>query len=262
MNTGEQKTALVTGASGGIGLELAKLFARDGYNLVLVARGEDKLRRIADTFRQKAGVDVTVIARDLADPSSPGEIFNEVEAAGISVDALVNSAGYSIFGDFVQLDLQRQIDLIEVNVMALTRLTRLFLPGMVERGQGKILNLGSTASFQPGPYMAVYYASKSYVLLFSEAIAYELRDTGVTVTCLCPGPTRSGFQDRAGMHESRLMKGSFMDPRRVAREGYDGLLKGRGVVVPGVINWLGVEAVRFGPRRLIAALSGWATGSR
>jgi len=254
-------TALITGASNGIGLELAKLFARDGYNLVLVARGEQKLNQVADMLRQKAGISAVTIPKDLASPSAPQEIYDRLQAEGIQVDALVNNAGYSIFGPFHELDLKAQMDLLQVNIMSLTTLTRLFLPGMVERDYGKILNLGSTASFVPGPYMAVYYASKAYVLSFSEAIGYELRDTGVTVTCLCPGPTRSGFQDRAGMQQSRLMNGAFMDPRIVARAGYKGMIDRQSLVVPGVMNWLTTVLPRLGPHKILTAASGWATGS-
>lgn len=254
-------TALVTGGSGGIGLELAKLFARDGYNLVLVARDEQKLNQVAAAFGKRANISVRVLPKDLASPSAPQEIFDQLQSEGIQVDALVNNAGYSLFGSFAERGFQEQMDLLQVNVMALTALTRLFLPGMVERDYGKILNLGSTASFLPGPYMAVYYASKAYVLSFSEALNYELRDTGVTVTCLCPGPTRSGFQARAGMHESRLMQGVFGDPRDVARAGYKALMNGQPLVVPGALNWLTSVGPRFSPRRLLTTVSGWTVQS-
>ena len=250
-NTG--KTALITGASGGIGYELTRLFARDGYNLVLVARSADKLNEMKQQYEGKAAVQVRVIAKDLAQPSAPREIFEELQREGVAVDVLVNNAGFTVFGRFVETDLDAELQLMQVNIVALTHLTKLFLPGMVERGWGKVLNVASTASFFPGPLMAAYYASKAYVLSFSEAVAVELEGTGVTVTALCPGPTETGFQKRGNMENSRLVAGrKIMDARSVARTGYRAMMKGQLFVITGLRNWLQCEAARFIPHKLLA----------
>lgn len=245
------RTALVTGASGGIGYELARRFGEAGFDLVLVARSEAKLNEIAADFGKRYAVKVRVIARDLSVPGAPQEIFDEVQVASVRVDALVNNAGFTVFGRFVETSLEDELQLLQVNIVALTHLTKLFLPSMVERGWGRILNLGSTAAFQPGPLMAAYYASKAYVLFFSEAIATELEGTGVTVTALCPGPTASGFQKRGKMEDSRLVAGrKLLEARAVARIGYSALMKGQTVVIPGRSNFLFAQAMRFLPRSL------------
>ncbi|MCA9929933.1 MAG: SDR family oxidoreductase, partial [Anaerolineales bacterium] len=198
-----KQTALITGASGGIGYELARKIAQQGHNLVVVARSESKLMKLAQDFNKQFGVNVTVMVKDLAQSAAPDEIYNELQANEIDVDILVNNAGFASYGLFHELDRQKELNMMQVNMVALTHLTHLFLPGMVERGYGRILNIASTAAFQPGPLMAVYYATKAYVLSFSEAIANELDGTGVTVTALCPGPTESGFQARAAMEDSK-----------------------------------------------------------
>ncbi|HEX2911564.1 MAG TPA: SDR family oxidoreductase [Chloroflexia bacterium] len=247
------KTALVTGASGGIGLELARLLAKDGYNLVLVARNEKALQEQAAEYRSRYGIEARVIVKDLTDPKAPEEIFDELESAGVKLEVLINNAGYATYGKFAELNTKGEMDMLQVNVNALTHLTRLFLPGMLERHSGKIMNLGSTASFQPGPLMAVYYASKAYVLSFSEAIANEVQGTGVTVTALCPGPTRTGFQERASLEESRLLNNrqiKIMDGATVARIGYEAMQKGKTVVIPGTVNAIMAQAPRFSPRKL------------
>lgn len=246
------KTALVTGASGGIGYELARLFARDGYNLVLVARSENKLAEVKAELEKRHGISARVLVKDISRPEAPNEIYSELQQEGVRIDALVNNAGFTVFGPFAETSLEDELQLMQVNIVALTHLTKLFLPGMVENRHGRILNLGSTASFQPGPLMAVYYASKAYVLSFSEAIATELQGTGVTVTALCPGPTRTGFQERGKMEDSRLVAGrKIMDARTAARAGYRGMMKGQTLVIPGFMNWLGAEAVRFTPRKVV-----------
>lgn len=244
-------TALITGASGGIGCELASLFARDGYDLVLVSRSTERLSSLAARFGRAHGISVTVITQDLAGPAAAEEIVTQMERAGIRVDALVNNAGFGVYGRFVETDWVAERESLHVNMMALTGLTKLLLPGMIQRGRGRILNVASTAAFQPGPLMAVYYASKAYVLSFSEALANELHGCGVSVTALCPGPTASGFQRRARIERSRLARGPVMDAATVARIGYEGMMRGRRVVIPGWRNRLLARLVRVVPRRVV-----------
>lgn len=250
-----QKTALITGASGGIGYEIAKLFASDGFNLVLVARNEQKLMQIAEDFEAKYGIAVKIIAKDLSIPTAPQEIFTEVQAAAIKINCLVNNAGFATYGFFAEVDLKQELELLQVNVVTLTHLTKLFMREMLKQKDGKILNIASTAAFQPGPLMAVYYASKAYVLSFSEAIANEVSGSGVSVTALCPGPTASDFQKRADMEQSKLIKGQkIMDAQTVAIAGYQGLMNNQAVVVPGLKNQLLALSVRFTPRNLVTQL--------
>jgi len=199
--------SVVTGASGGIGLEIARNLAAQRRPLVLVARSADKLESLAAELRQRHGIRVEVIAIDLSASRAADQVAAEIVRRGTVVDTLVNNAGFGLFGKHVDTQLHDEQQMIDVNITALTRLTKLLLPAMVERGRGRLLNVASTAAFQPGPYMAVYYATKAYVLSYSEALAEELRGTGVTVTVLCPGPTTSGFQDKADMHDSALVKG-------------------------------------------------------
>ncbi len=251
---GPLKTALVTGASSGIGRELAKLLAEEGHDVVLVARRRDRLEELARELKSR--VSPRVIAKDLEDPASPAEIFKELETEGIRVDILVNDAGLGIYGRFWETDLARQLAVIQVNLVALTNLTGRFLPGMVSRRKGKIVNVSSTAAFQPGPYMAVYYATKAYVLSFSEALAEELAGTGVSVTALCPGPTVTEFQEGAGIEETSLFRGPLvMNARSVARAGWAGARRGKRIVIPGLGNKLLKEIVRFSPRRLVTAVA-------
>jgi len=246
------RCALITGASGGIGYELAKLLAQEGYRTVLVARSEQKLVEAARELHQLFHSSVTAIAKDLALPSAPEELFAELLRQGMAVDVLVNNAGFGTHGLFAETELAVQLEMMQLNMVALTHLTRLVLPGMIERKSGKILNVASTAAFQPGPLMAVYYASKAYVLSFSEALANELEGAGVTVTALCPGPTRTFFQERAGVGDTPLMRGRIADAASVAREGFRGLMAGAPVVIPGFRNKLLATSVRLLPRRLLA----------
>ena len=245
-----RKTALITGASGGIGYEFAKLFAQDGYNLVLVARSEQKLAQMANELSERHGILVKVLSKDLSHPATPDEIYADLQQESIDLNVLVNNAGFATYGFFTEIDLITELQMMQLNMLALTHLTKLFLQGMVEKKDGKILNLASTAAFQPGPLMAVYYATKAYVLSFSEAIANELEGTGVSVTALCPGPTQSGFQARANMEDSKLVRGGLMDTGTVARIGYRGLMEGKTIVIPGSRNRLGVLATRFVPRNM------------
>lgn len=247
--------ALVTGASGGIGLELSKLLARDGHPLVLVARSKANLERIAADLERQHGVAVRVVAADLSQPGAVDTVVDQVEQAGVTVDLLINNAGVGSLGPFAQSDRVQQLGMLHLNVVALTDLTRRYVEGMVARGHGKILNVSSTAAFQPGPLMAVYYASKAYVLSFSEALANELHGTGVTVTALCPGPTATDFQRRANLEESRLFKlGIVSSADVVARVGYLAMLEGRPVAIPGLANRLLAAAARLAPGTLSAAM--------
>lgn len=246
-----KQTALITGASSGIGYELSKLFARNGYDLVLIARGEEKLRSVADELAIQYKVKTVAIAKDLSLAPAATEIYDRIMSEGIAVDVLVNNAGFATFGPFAEADVQAEMNIVQVNITALTQLTRLFLPGMLQRRKGKILNVASTAGFQPGPLMAVYYATKAYVISFSEAIANELRDTEVTVTALCPGPTRTGFQKRANMEDSKLSQGVIMDAATVAKAGYAGLMKGKTIVVPGFKNKFLAFTIRISPRSMV-----------
>jgi uncharacterized protein len=246
------KTALITGASGGIGYELALLFAQDGFDCVLVARSKDKLDELAARLESEFRVKTLVIAKDLSKPTAVDEIYEQVTAASIAVDVLVNNAGFPVFGLFTETDLDAELEMLQVNVVALTALTKLFAKPMVARRDGRILNLGSTAGFAPGPLMAVYYASKAYVLSFSEALANELEGTGVSVTCLAPGATRTGFQKRGVMEDSRLVQGQIADAASVARAGYQGLMARKTLVVPGFTNKLVPLVVRLSPRGMVA----------
>ena len=250
-------TALITGASNGIGYELAKLFARDHHNLVLVARNADKLAQVA-TELQAHGVTVKTIPLDLAAPPAPKFLFEQLQREGIAVDILINNAGFGAFGDFTQMPEQEVQGQIDLNITALTQLTHLFLPPMLKRRSGRIMNVASTAAFQPGPLMAVYYATKAYVLSFSEALANELRNSGVTVTCFCPGATHTGFAKRAGTEGSRLFKQlGAMDAAKVALDGYRAVMEGRTTAISGAHNWLVAQSTRFAPRKMVTAVSRW-----
>jgi short-subunit dehydrogenase len=251
-------TALITGASGGIGYELAKLFAKGGHNLVLVARSGPKLAQVADELQRHFGITVKPVSLDLADPAAPQLLFDQLQREGIAVDILVNNAGYGKLGGFAEVPVEESLGQIQLNLAALTYLTKLFLGPMLERRSGKIMNVASTAGFQPGPRMAVYYATKAYVISFSEALANELAGQGVTMTCLCPGATATDFASRAGNARSRLFKQlGPMDAKTVALKGYRGLMAGKTLVIPGLRNWLVVESLRVSPRRAVTAVSRW-----
>ncbi len=253
-------TALITGASGGIGYEMAKLFAKDHHNLVLVARNGPRLAQVADELQRQFGIAVNTVALDLDEPSAPQSLFLQLQREGVNVDILINNAGYGKFGEFTEVPVEESLGQIQLNITALTHLTRLFLDPMLERRSGKIMNVASTAGFQPGPLMAVYYATKAYVISFSEALANELADKGIVVTCLCPGATETAFAGRAGNDQSRLFKNLRpMDATTVARAGYLGLLKGKTLVIPGFRNWLVAESIRFSPRKTVTAISRWVS---
>ena len=249
-------TVLITGASGGIGYELAKLFAKDRHDLIVVARSGDKLTEFAGALQKQFGVSVKPVALDLAEPAAAQTLFDQMQHDGITVDILVNNAAYGVLGEFAEISREESLGQIQLNVMALTALTRLFVGPMKERRSGKIMNVASTAGFQAGPRMAVYYATKAYVISFSEALASELAGSGVVVSCLCPGPTDTGFQKRAAMQNTTLArKPGTMDARSVAVDGYRGLMAGKTLVISGMRNWLVAESVRFAPRKVVTAIS-------
>ncbi len=249
---GRGRVALITGETSGIGLELANLLARDRHDLVLVARNADRLDAVAADLRERFGGQVTTIVKDLAQPTAVEEIVVHLRRGRTAVHVLVNNAGYATYGPFAETNLQDELAMMRVNMLAVTHLTRLLLPEMLERRDGKILNLASTAAFQPGPLMAVYYATKAYVLSFSQAVAEEVRGSGVTITALCPGPTATGFQKRAAMDATRVFSGrKIMDAATVAEAGYAGMLRGKAVVIPGRRNRVLAEANRLLPRAFV-----------
>jgi uncharacterized protein len=255
MPTADRQTALITGASFGIGMEFARIFAREGYNLVLVARNADRLRQLASELEKTHGVRSLILATDLTEPGASPYVLDQTTRAGIQVDVLVNNAGFGQYGLFVENDLGECLRQIQLNVTALTHLTRLFLPGMIQRKSGGILNVASTAAFQPGPLMAVYFATKAYVLHLSEALSNEVHGTGVTVACLCPGATATEFHKRAKATGQRLLKFGAMDASTVAEDGYRALMAGKPVVISGFKNWLVTQSIRFSPRRLVTAIA-------
>ncbi|MGI8546210.1 MAG: SDR family NAD(P)-dependent oxidoreductase [Gemmatimonadaceae bacterium] len=261
--TSWRTSALVTGASGGIGLELARILAREGHDLVLVARSLPELEWLAAELREQFGGTVEVIRSDLNEPAAVPQLFEAVAQRGVRIDLLINNAGFGLAGRFDQTDGRRELEMIQVNVAALTELTKLFLPGMITRGNGRIMNVASTAAFQPGPLMAVYYATKAYVLSFTQAVAEEVRDTGVTLTALCPGPTHTGFANVANMQGTRLFNSPLtMGARAVAEYGYRAMMRGERVAIPGVFNRLGAFATRLAPRRLLTKLARLAQENR
>ncbi len=257
MNSRSQ-TVLITGASGGIGYELAKLFAHDRYTLVLVARNAERLAQVATDLQNQFGNTVRTVPLDLGSPAAPKFLFDQLQRENIPIDILINNAGFGAFGEFSAMPDEEILGQIQLNITALTHLTRLFLAPMLTRHHGRIMNVASTAAFQPGPLMAVYYATKAYVLSFSEALTNELRGSGVSVTCFCPGPTNTGFAKRAGSEGSRLFKQiGGMNAETVARDGYRGLMKDKTIVISGTQNWLVAESVRFAPRKMVTAISRW-----
>ncbi|MEI5909639.1 SDR family oxidoreductase [Bacillus spongiae] len=251
----DKKFILITGASGGIGYELAHLFAKDRHNLLLVARNEQKLTELANTLASTYSIEAKVLPKDLTNPQAPQEIFDYCQSEGMTIDGLVNNAGFGNFGLFAETDLVKEMEMVQVNITALTYLTKLFLPKMVERKSGKIMNVASTAAFQPGPYLANYSATKAYVLSLTEAIANEVKGTGVSVSALCPGPTETGFQSAANMDNSKNFEaGKVMDVKSVAKAGYNGLMNGKTTIIPGKMNFIMATSVRFGPRKLIPSI--------
>jgi short-subunit dehydrogenase len=249
-----RRTALITGASSGIGKSLAENFAEDGYDVILTARSAGKMEAHAVELQNRYNIAALVIPVDLESDSGAAELHADIKSRGITLSALANNAGFGTFGEFKDANLESELAMMHVNMDAVVVLTKLFLPDLLST-QGKIINTASTAAFQPGPYMAVYYATKSFVLSFSEAIAAELVGTGVTVTAFCPGPTASAFQDKAEMQSSAMVKGKTLPTAdEVARKGFLAMKRGRTVYIPGWRNWLLAQVPRFTPRTLVTRI--------
>ena len=248
-------TALITGASSGLGYEFAKLFSNQGYDLIVVARNENKLQELKEEL---SATQVTVIPKDLSLPNAAEELYKDIQDKGLTVHTLVNNAGVGLNGEFEQLSLKAQQDMIQVNILALTDLTYHFLPDMKHHAnkghKAGILNIASTAAFQPGPKMAVYYASKAYVLSFSEALVDELAGTGIQVTTLCPGATKTNFFHTAKAEHTKLTKNT-MNPFVVAKAGFEGFMNGKRVIIPGSFNTVGAYAAKFLPRSLASKIA-------
>lgn len=249
-------TALITGASNGIGLELAKIHASKGGDLVLVARNKSRLDELKTELEKQYKVKVYTIGKDLSAHNSAQEVYDETKKQNIQIDYLINNAGFGDFGMFVETDWNKELQMINLNITTLTQFTKLYLKDMVARRNGKIMNVASTAAFQSGPTMAVYYATKAYVLSFSEAISNEVGDKGVTVTTLCPGATASGFQAAAAMEESALVKGKKLPTAiEVAEYGYRAMMNGKVVAIHGLINYIMANSVRFLPRAMVVKVT-------
>ncbi len=251
-----KNTALITGASNGIGLELAKVHAAKGGDLVLVARNKSKLDELKAELENQYKISVYTIGKDLSLCNAAQEVFDETKKQNIQIDYLINNAGFGDFGMFIETDWDKEEKMINLNITTLTQFSKLYLQEMVKRKSGKIMNVASTAAFQSGPTMAVYYATKAYVLSFSEAIDNEVRDKGITVTTLCPGATESGFQSAAAMEESKLVKGKKLPTsKEVAEYGYRAMIKGKTVAIHGLMNWILANSVRFTPRAWVVKIT-------
>ncbi|HEY4114038.1 MAG TPA: SDR family oxidoreductase [Rhizomicrobium sp.] len=249
------QTALVTGASAGIGVDLAECFAKDGYDLILVARSEAALKDVADRLSAKHKVTATTFTADLGAIGAGQKLASEIAAKGLAVDVLVNNAGYGTAGAFAGSDEADQLGMIDLNVRALVELTHITWPGMLANKRGGVLNVASTAAFQPGPLMAIYYATKAFVLSFSEALWKEAEGTGVHVSCLCPGPTESKFRERAGTGKTKLSRmGKPMSSAEVAQQGYDGFQKNTRVVITGARNKILARSTAFMPRKTLLGI--------
>jgi uncharacterized protein len=256
--------AVITGASEGIGAALARVFAEKGHEVAIVARRGERLHALADEIAAKGASRPTVVELDLLQEGAPEALAQRLAAAGLATQYLVNNAGFGLIGPIAQLDPAEQLDMIDLNVRALTALTLRFLPAVTET-RGGVMNVASVASFMPGPGFAVYYATKAFVRSFSEAIAYELKPAGVKVSCLCPGPVLTGFQERSGMSFDGMMsaiKPALVSADEVARQGYDGLMAGKTIVVPGAVNKLMVWSARLSPRAILLPLLGSAQMKR
>ncbi len=250
-----KETVLITGASSGLGMELAKLFAADGSDLVLVARREERLIELADELKSEHGIEAHVLPKDLSKKSAPKEIFSHLNKEKIEIDVVVNNAGFGKKGHIADLDTDLQLDMIQVNLVALTHLTRLFITGIIERGYGGILNVGSLAGFQPGPNLAVYYATKAYVLSFTEALAEEISNPNIKISCLAPGPVKTEFGEKSDLEDSLLFKVSLMEMAPVVKAGYEGFRKGQTIIIPGLKQQIVPFLNRFTPRLLVRKIA-------
>jgi hypothetical protein len=249
-------TALITGASNGIGLELARIHASKGGDLVLVARNKPKLDELKTELEKQYKISVVCIGKDLSLPNAAKEIYDETKRQNIQIDYLINNAGFGDFGMLVETDWNKELQMINLNITTLTLFTKLFLQDMVKRRSGKIMNVASTASFQPGPTMAIYCATKAYVLSFSEAVSNEVSDKGVTITSLCPGATETGFQAAGALEESKLFKGKKLPTaKQVADYGYASMIKGKTVAIHGLMNNIMSNSIRFVPRSIVLKIS-------
>jgi short-subunit dehydrogenase len=244
--------AVITGATSGISFELAKLFAADGYNLIIVARSQEELQQRTDEFKSQYNIDVIPVSKDLFQPNAAFEVYDEIKSKNVLVDVLVNDAGQGQFGLFVESDIKRLLDIIQLNVSSLTSMTYLFLKDMVARNEGKILQLASIASDMPGPWQAVYHATKAYVLSFTEALYNELKDSAVTITALQPGATNTDFFNKAEMQESKILDSKLSDPAEVAKDGYEALMKGDDSIVSGMKNKAMVGMAHVMPDKAVA----------
>jgi short-subunit dehydrogenase len=254
MSNEQNKYALITGATSGIGLELAKLFAKDQYNLVIVSRRQDELNNVSNELKKDYGINVVTIAKDLFDRNAAFEIYDEVKSKGIQIDVLVNDAGQGLYGEFVDTDINRELDIIQLNIASLVVLTKSFLKDMVARNEGKILNLASIASRLPGPFQSVYHGTKAFVLSFSEAIRDEVKDKNVVVTALMPGATDTDFFHKANMEDSKMVQDSKLaDPATAAKDGYDALVANKDKVVSGFMNKVQVAMSNILPDTLVTA---------
>lgn len=252
------KTALITGASSGIGLEFAKIHASKGDNLVLVARNKAKLDELKIELESKYNISVYTIGKDLSVIGSAKEIYDETSRQNIQVDYLINNAGFGNHGMFSETDWNKELQMINLNITTLTHFTKLYMPEMIKRKGGKILNVASTAAFQPGPLMSIYFATKAYVLSFSEAVNNEVKDKGVSITALCPGATESGFFSAADMVDSNLVKGRKLpSSKEVAEFGYASMMKGKTVAIHGLLNQIMATSIRFTPRAWVVKITRW-----
>jgi hypothetical protein len=250
------KTAFITGASSGIGLELAHVFAKHGDDLVLAARSRSKLDKLKEELEKQHNIKVYNISKDLSFPNSAKEVYEEIKQQNIIVDYLINNAGFGDYGMFYETDWNKEERMINLNITTLTHFTKLFLKDMIARGNGKIMNVASTAAFQSGPTMAVYYATKAYVLNFTEAINNEVKGKGVTMTALCPGATTSGFMEAAALNDSKLFRGRKLpSSKEVAEYGYKAMMKGKTVAIHGIMNYILANSVRFFPRAMVVKVT-------
>lgn len=249
------KTVLITGASVGIGYELSRIFARNGYNLVLVSRTRQKLEAVARELESKHDIQANIVVKDLSKSTAPQDLYNEIASDNIEITALVNNAGFGLNGNFIDISTEKQMELIQLNITSLTMLSRLFGADMVKRRSGQILNVASTGAFQAGPFMSTYFASKAYVLLFSEGIGNEFAQDGVDVSVLCPGPTLTGFGDRAEMNHAKILNVPWvMNAAQVADVGFAGLMNRKKIIIPGVMNKILAFSTRLTPRSLLVLI--------